>query len=71
MPVKPEMIVRDYVGQLKETKKGKPPQIREALDVYIELWDRVVKNGTVGEGDEVGVALTKIDRAGGLYHAAG
>jgi hypothetical protein len=70
MPGKPVMIVKEYLAQLRETKKGKPPQIKDALDIYIELWDRVVKNGTVAEGDEIDVALSKIDKAGGLYQAA-
>lgn len=65
------MVVREYLGQLKETKKGKPAQIREALDIYVEMWDKVIKNGTVSEDDEVALALAKIDEAGGLYAAAG
>lgn len=71
MPGKPNMVVRDYLDQLKETRKGKPAQIREALDIYVEMWDRVIKNGTVSEDDEVALALSKIDKAGGLYEAAG
>jgi hypothetical protein len=70
MPGKPEMVVRHYVAQLKATKKGKPPGIRDALDIYIGLWEKVVKNGTVAEGDAIDVALSKIDKAGGLYQAA-
>ena len=66
------MVVREYLDQLKETRKGKPAQIRDALDIYVE---------TVGQGrsrtapsrrsDEVALALSKIDKAGGLYEAAG
>jgi hypothetical protein len=70
MPGKPNMLVKEYLTQLRATKKGKPPQIREALDIYIALWDGVVKNGTVAEGDEIDAALSKIDEAGGLYQAA-
>jgi len=65
------MVVREYIDQLKETRKGKPPQIRDALDIYMEMWEKVVKNGTVSEDDEVALALSKIDKAGGLYEAAG
>jgi len=68
---KAKMLVRDYIDQLKQTKKGKPSQIKEALDIYADLWDKVVENGTVSEDDEVSEALSKIDRAGGLYEAAG
>lgn len=65
------MVVREYLRQLRETRKGKPQQIRDALDIYTEMWDRVVENGTVSEDDEVSLALSKIEKAGGLYEAAG
>ncbi|HVB96052.1 MAG TPA: hypothetical protein VND41_05575 [Nitrososphaerales archaeon] len=71
MPGKPKTVVREYLEQLKETRKGKPPQIREALDIYLEMWDKVIENGTVSKDDEVALALSKIDKAGGLYEAAG
>jgi hypothetical protein len=71
MPGKPKMVVREYLAQLKETRKGKPQQIRDALDIYTEMWDRVIENGTVSEDDEVSIALSKIEKAGGLYEAAG
>ena len=71
MPGKPNMVVREYLDQLKETRKGKPPQIRDALDIYVEMWDKVIKNGTVSEDDEVALALSKIDKAGGLYEGGG
>ena len=71
MPGKPNMVVKEYLDQLKQTRKGKPPQIRDALDIYVEMWDKVIKNGTVSEDDEVALALSKIDKAGGLYEAAG
>jgi hypothetical protein len=71
MPTKAKMVVREYLEQLKETRKGKPPQIREALDIYVEMWDKVIKNGTVSGEDEVAIALSKLDKAGGLYEAAG
>ncbi len=70
MPGKPNMLVREYLDQLKKTKKGKPQQIREALDIYIELWEKVIEKGTVSESDEIDAALSKIDEAGGLYQAA-
>jgi hypothetical protein len=65
------MIVRDYIAQLKETKQGKPAQIKEALEIYIDLWESVVKNGTVSEDEEIDAALSKLEKAGGLYQAAG
>ena len=65
------MKVSEYLKQLRETKKGKPPQIREALDIYIELWERVVERKVVSDDDEVEDALSKMDKAGGLYQASG
>lgn len=65
----PKMVVREYLKQLKETRKGKPPQIRDALDTYMELWGKAIENGTVSEDDEVAEALSKLDKAGGLYEA--
>jgi len=70
MPRGTKMIVRDYINQLKQTKKDKPEQIRDALEIYMELWENVIKNGTVSEEDPVEDALSKIDKAGGLYRAA-
>lgn len=70
-PGKNKMPLKEYLDQLRETRKGKPPQIREALDIYVELWDRVIKKGVVSEEDEVSEALSKLDKAGGLYEAAG
>jgi hypothetical protein len=70
MPAKSNILVKGYLDQLKETKKGKPSQIKEALDIYIDLWEKAIKNGTILEGDEIDVALSKIDKAGGLYAAA-
>lgn len=65
-----EMVVSEYLEALKETKKGKPPQVRDALDVYVELWNKVIENGTVSEDDEVSRALSKLEEVGGLYKAA-
>lgn len=65
------MDVREYLRQLRETKKGKPSQIRDSLDIYLELWEDAIKNGAVSEEDEVGMALSKLDKAGGLRQAAG
>ncbi|MDG6979188.1 MAG: hypothetical protein JRN58_08925 [Nitrososphaerota archaeon] len=70
MPGKTGMPVKEYIGQLRETRKGKPPQIREALDIYVMLWEKAVENGVVSEEDEVSEALSKLDKAGGLYQAA-
>ena len=55
----------------RRRRKASRRRSRDALDIYMELWERVIKNGTVSEDDEIDVALSKIDKAGGLYEAAG
>ncbi len=70
MPGRAKMVVREYIDQLKQTKKGKPAQIKDALDIYIELWESSIKNGTVSGEDSIEDALAKLDEAGGLYSAA-
>ncbi len=64
------MAVRDYLAQLKENRKGKPPQVKEALEIYIGLWKTLIEQGTVSEEDDIDSALLKIDQAGGLNRAA-
>lgn len=62
--------VGQYLEELKGTRKGKPPEVKEALEVYIDLWEDVIKNGTVSREDEMGKALGKIEAKGDLYRAA-
>ena len=71
MPGIAKLIVKEYLKRLRETKKGKPSQIRDALDIYIELWEKAVQREIVSEDDEIEAALSKIESAGGLYEAAG
>jgi len=63
--------VGEYLKELRENKKGRPSQVREALDVYIDLWENAIKNGKVEREDEIADAVAKVDASGGLYHAAG
>ncbi len=65
------MKLKEYLARIKETKRGKPERVKEALEVYIELWDKALRNGTVSESDEVDAALSKVEKAGGLYRAGG
>jgi hypothetical protein len=65
-----EKTVDEYLRELRETRKEKPAQVQDALDIYVELWRRVVDNGIVNPGDSIDEALAKIERAGGLYAAA-
>lgn len=63
--------VRDYLKELEETKGERSDQVREGLEIYIDLWRRAIVNGVVAESDPVDRALAKIDEKGGLYKAAG
>jgi len=63
--------VKEYLKALKESKKGKPGQVKDALEIYIELWDKIIEKGIIGEEDSVELALSKIEGAGGLYEASG
>jgi hypothetical protein len=63
--------VKDYLAELEKTKGGRPEQVREGLEIYIDLWKRALGRGVVSEADTVDEALVKIDAEGGLYKAAG
>lgn len=63
--------VRDYLEELEKTKADRPEQVREGLDIYIDLWRRAIQGGVFEESDSVDEALRKIDSRGGLYKAAG
>ena len=69
MPEK-SRLVSGYLKELKRTRKEKPDQIREALEIYIQLWESVMRKGVIGPDDDIGEALKKIDASGGLYKAA-
>jgi hypothetical protein len=60
----------EYLSELEETKKGKPGQVADALEIYLDLWKRALGKGVVKPSDEVAVALSKIEESGGLYKAA-
>jgi hypothetical protein len=65
-----EKTVSEYLGELRETSKDKPPQVKEALEVYIDLWETAIKNETIKGDEGIEEALTKLDAKGGLYRAA-
>lgn len=62
--------VQEYMEALERSKKEKPDQIRESLEIYVDLWKKVVNKGIVEPSDSMAEALAKIDRSGGLYHSA-
>jgi hypothetical protein len=63
--------VKEYLSELEKSKGDRTEQVKEGLEMYIDLWKKAIERGVVGEGDKVDEALVKIDRAGGLYKAAG
>jgi hypothetical protein len=63
--------VRAYVDDLKRSKEGRSEQVKEGLEIYVELWEKAIERGVVDETDGVDEALEKIDKIGGLYSAAG
>ncbi|MCL4356051.1 MAG: hypothetical protein JRM79_01780 [Nitrososphaerota archaeon] len=63
--------VRDYLRQLERTKARKDGQVKEGLETFIGLWEKAIENRVVGETDSVEAALAKLEKAGGLYRAAG
>jgi len=63
--------VRAYIDELERTKEGRPEQVKEGLEIYIDLWEKVIERGVVEETDGVDSALAKVEKEGGLYAAAG
>jgi hypothetical protein len=63
--------VKDYLAELEKTKADRAEQVKEGLEIYIDLWKRAIQGGVVAESDSVDEALRKIDGKGGLYKAAG
>lgn len=67
---KQSKTVGDYLKDLRESKSSKPPQVREALEVYIDLWESAIKKRVVSKDDDIDAAIAKVDAGGGLYQAA-
>jgi hypothetical protein len=63
--------VRTYLEELERTKEGRSDQVKEGLEIYIDLWRRAIERGVIAETDGVDAALAKIESSGGLYQAAG
>jgi hypothetical protein len=61
--------VDDYLEELERKKEGRDPQVREGLEIYLDLWKKAIERGVVSGKDPVDVALAKLDKKGGLYKA--
>lgn len=62
--------VKDYLEELEQSEAGRPDQVKQGLEAYIDLWKRAMDNGVVLPSDGVEDALEKVERKGGLYAAA-
>ncbi len=62
--------VASYLKELRDSKKEKPQQVKDGIEIYIELWEKAIRKGIIGPDDDVESALQKIDASGGLYQAA-
>jgi hypothetical protein len=62
--------VTDYLQELEKTKGQRTEQVREGLEIYIDLWRKAMEKGIVAGGDSVDEALAKVEKLGGLYKAA-
>lgn len=62
--------VKEYLHDLQSSKGDKPQQVRDALEIYVDLWKRVIEKGIVSPADSIDEALAKIESSGGLYAAA-
>jgi hypothetical protein len=62
--------VGDYLHELDSSKEGREEQVKQGLEIYIELWKKAIETGVISAADDVETALDKLDRKGGLYKAA-
>lgn len=62
--------VGEYIRELESTIEGRPEQVKQGLEIYIDLWKKAVENGAISMTDDVETALQKIEGKGGLYRAA-
>ena len=56
MPQK-SRLVSGYLKELRKTRKEKPDQVREALEIYVQLWESVIRKGIISPDDDIGEAL--------------
>jgi len=61
--------VAEYLEELKRNKDGKPDQVRDGIEIYLDLWRKALEKGVVLPSDEIGAALEKVEKKGGLYTA--
>jgi hypothetical protein len=62
--------VRRYLEELERNKEGRPDQVSEGIEIYIDLWKKAISKGIISPTDGIDVALAKLEVIGGLYKAA-
>jgi hypothetical protein len=62
--------VGSYLEELGRNKEGRDEQVKQGLEIYIDLWKKAIEKGVVASTDDVETALEKLDQKGGLYKAA-
>ena len=50
----------EYLKELERNKKGKPEQVSDALEIYLDLWRKALKRGIVKPTDAMAEALAKV-----------
>lgn len=69
--LKPEnKTLEAYLNELEKSKEGRPEQVKNGLEAYVELWKKAIGKGLVSPDETVESALAKVEDAGGLYQAA-
>jgi hypothetical protein len=63
-------LVGDYLKELEGSMEGRTDQVRDGLQIYIDLWKKAIENGVVSANDDVETALGKLETKGGLYKAS-
>lgn len=69
MREKPKDVQR-YLEELEKNKEGRPDQVRDGIEIYIDLWKKAIAKGIVSQSDGIDEALAKLEAIGGLYKAA-
>jgi hypothetical protein len=62
--------VGEYLQELKRSMEGRSEQVKDGLQIYIDLWSKAIEKGVLSSADDVESALEKLDAKGGLYKAA-
>lgn len=60
-------VIAEYLEELERNKDGKPDQVRDGIEIYLDLWRKALERGAVLPSDEISAALAKVEEKGGLY----